>query len=116
MIDKIIIEDLKVECFIGVYDWEREVPQTVNLCVQIPCDVRAAQSDQLADTVNYKKISKHIIALIEESRYQLLEKLAEEIAQSCLQHFSLPWIRLRVDKPGALRGARTVGLEIYREA
>lgn len=114
--DVIHIDDLSVECIIGVYDWEREVPQRVNLSMQVPCDCAAALSDELEDAVDYKRICKYVTQYIQDSRYQLIEALIENLAAACLKELDLPWIRLRIDKPGALRGARTVGIEIYREA
>ena len=113
---EIYIDDLRVACIIGIYDWEREVPQTVNISLRLPAGGRAFHTDQLRDAVDYKTLTKTVIALVSNSRYQLIERLAEAIAQLCLRKFGLAWVRLRLEKPGALRGARTVGLEIYRAA
>ena len=116
MSDTILIEDLDVECLIGIFDWEREVPQTVRISLALPANARAGQTDRIEDAVDYKKIAKAVASLVADSRFQLLETLAESIARMILNDFKLAWVELRIDKPGALRGARLVGLKIRREA
>lgn len=100
---------------IGVFDWERRVKQTVILDLDMGGDIRrAAASDDLADTLNYKAVAKRVIDFVEHSEYQLVETLAERIAELILNEFGVPWLRLRLNKQGAVRGARDVGVVIER--
>lgn len=105
-----------VPCTIGIFDWERKIKQKIAVDLEIPADIRkAARRDDIRDAVDYKKIAKHIISFIRSSRYFLIETLAERLAESLLDQFSIPEIRLRISKPGAIRGARNVGIEIFRK-
>lgn len=100
---------------IGVFDWERRVKQTVILDLDMGGDIRrAAASDDLADTLNYKAVAKRVIDFVEHSQYQLVETLAERVAELILSEFGVPWVRLRLNKQGAVRGARDVGVVIER--
>lgn len=113
--DLIYIRDLKIDCIIGVYEWERRVQQTVILDLDLGADIRrAAQSDSIDDTVNYKAVSKRLSEYIGGSQFQLVETLAERVADILLSEFQLPWVRVRVNKKGALRGANDVGVIIER--
>ena len=113
--DLIYIRDLKIDCVIGVYEWERRVKQTVILDLDLGADIRrAAQTDHIDDTVNYKAVAKRLTAYIGASEFQLVETLAERVAEILLQEFNLPWVRVRVNKKGALRGATDVGVIIER--
>lgn len=113
--DIIYIRDLKIDCVIGVYEWERRVKQTVILDLDLGADIRrAAQTDHIDDTVNYKAVAKRLMAYIGASEFQLVETLAERVAEILLQEFNLPWVRVRVNKKGALRGATDVGVIIER--
>jgi dihydroneopterin aldolase len=113
--DTIFITDLRIETVIGVFDWERRIKQTVSVDLEMGTDIRkAAQSDQLDDTLNYKAVAKRLIAFIEQSQFQLVETLAERIAEIVLQEFQVPWVRVCVHKPGAVRGAKDVGIKIER--
>ncbi len=113
--DLIYIRDLKIDCVIGVYEWERRVKQTVILDLDLGADIRrAAQTDHIDDTVNYKAVAKRLMAYIGASEFQLVETLAERAAEILLQEFNLPWVRVRVNKKGALRGATDVGVIIER--
>ena len=113
--DTIFITDLRIDTVIGVFDWERRIKQTVSLDLEMGTDIRkAAQSDQLDDTLNYKAVAKRLISFVEESQFQLVETLAERIAEIILQEFQVPWVRLFVHKPGAVRGAKDVGIQIER--
>lgn len=115
--DVIFLEDLEVDCIIGVNDWERQVRQTVRIDYRIPADVRpAARSDRLEDAVDYKSLTKWIIEFVENSEFHLLETLADRTARGCLEEFDLERISLTVEKPGAVRYSRTVGISITREA
>lgn len=113
--DKVFINDLRVETVIGIYDWEREIRQTVSLDLEMHVDVeRAALTDRIEDTLNYKAVAKRLIAFIEDSRFQLVETLAQRCAEIVLAEFDVDWLRLKVGKPGAVRGSREVGVVIER--
>lgn len=113
--DIIYINDLRIETVIGIFDWERQIKQTVILDIEMGGDCRkAAASDSVDDTVNYKAVAKRLIAFVGESEYQLVETLAERCADIVLTEFDVPWVRLRLNKQGALRGARDVGVVIER--
>ena len=113
--DTVFINDLRIETIIGIYDWERKVKQTISLDLEMGADIRqAAASDAIDDTLNYKAVAKRLIAFVEASEYQLVESLAEKIAAIVLDEFSVPWLKLTVHKPGAVRGSRDVGVIIER--
>ena len=113
--DIVYISDLKVETIIGIFDWERRVKQTVELNLEIATDVaNAAKSDDIADAVDYKKISKRLLDFVGNSEFQLVESLAEHICQILLTEFHVKWVRLKLGKPGAVRYAADVGVIIER--
>ena len=113
--DIVYIRDLQIETIIGIYDWEREVRQTISLDLEMGADIRkAAASDDIQHTLNYKAVAKRLIAFVEESQCLLVERLAEEIAAIVLGEFNVPWLKLRLSKPGALRGSKDVGIIIER--
>ena len=113
--DIIFIRELTVETVIGIYDWEREIKQPVLFDIEMAGDcARAAATDAVADTLNYKAVSKRVIAFVEKSEFQLVETLAERVAALIMEEFDVPWVRLRVNKRGALRGAVDVGVIIER--
>ena len=115
MSDKIFLRALEIQTIIGIYDWEREQKQTVSIDLTMPGDIRrAAATDQIDDTLNYKQVAKRIISFTEESSFQLVETLAERIAQICTDEFAMAWVEVRLNKPGAIRGARDVGVKIRR--
>jgi len=115
--DIVYIRDLRIETIIGIYDWEREVKQTVSLDLEMAHDIRkAAETDDIQFALNYKSIAKRLIAFIEKSEFLLVERMAEEVAAIVLNEFSVPWLRLRVSKPGALRGSKDVGIMLERGA
>jgi dihydroneopterin aldolase len=115
--DIIYIRDLKVDTVIGLYDWERRTRQTVRLDLDMASDIRkAAASDSIEDTLDYKAVAKRLIEFIESSEFQLVETLAEQTAGIVMQEFGVPWLWLRVNKKGALRGAQDVGVIIERGA
>jgi dihydroneopterin aldolase len=115
--DKIFLRALTTEAIIGLYDWERHVKQTLVIDVDIATDVRAtAAHDDINRTLNYKAVAKRILAFVGESRYHLIETLAEELARALIAEFKLSWLRLSVHKPGAIRHSRDVGVEIERTA
>ena len=113
----IFLRDLRIETLIGIYDWERRIKQTVSLDLEMGADIRkAAASDHIDDTLNYKAVAKRLIEFVGASEYQLVETLAERIAELVLGEFQVPWLRLTVNKTGAVRGARDVGIVIERGA
>lgn len=115
--DIVYIRDLQVKTIIGIFDWERQIKQTVSIDLEMATDIRpAAASDSIEDALDYKSVGKRVIAFVEQSDFQLVEKLAEEIANIVLSEFGVSWLRLRLSKPGALRGSRDVGLIIERSA
>lgn len=113
--DIVYIRDLKIETVIGIFDWERRIRQTVSIDLEMATDIRkAAASDNIADALDYKSVAKRIIGFVSESEYLLVEKLAEEVANIVRTEFNVPWLRLRLSKPGAVRGSQDVGLIIER--
>jgi len=113
--DTVFIEALEVETVIGIYDWERNVRQKVVLDVEMAFDNRKpAASDKIEDTVNYKAASKRLIAFIEASSFELVETLAEGCAAIVHDEFGVPWVRLKLSKPGAVTGSKAVGVIIER--
>ena len=113
--DIVFISDLDIDTVIGIFDWEREIWQTVRLNIEMNTDVRkAALTDQIEDALDYKAVSKRLIAFVEKSEFGLVETLAERCAEIILSEFPVQWVRLRLDKPGAVRGSRSVGILIER--
>lgn len=113
--DIVYIRDLKIECIIGVYEWERRIRQTVILDLEMAADAhRAAHGDRIDDTLDYKAVAKRLIDFVGRSEFQLVETLAERVAELLLREFALPWVRVRINKKGALRGAADVGVVIER--
>ena len=114
-VDIIYLHGIKVECVIGVWAWERQIKQVITIDLDMAADIRrAAASDELEDTLNYKAVAKRVQAYVGDSRFQLVETLAEKLAELLLTEFRIPWCRVRVNKGGAVRGARDVGIIIER--
>ncbi|HEY8011082.1 MAG TPA: dihydroneopterin aldolase [Rudaea sp.] len=113
--DTVFIEDLRIETVIGIYDWERQIRQVVALDLEMAFDNRKpAASDKIADTLDYKAVAKRLIAFVESSTFQLVETLAERCAEIVLEEFEVRWLRLKLAKPGAVRGSKAVGVVIER--
>jgi dihydroneopterin aldolase len=113
--DLVFIEDLRIETVIGIYDWERKIRQVVAFDLEMAFDNRKpAASDRIEDTLNYKAVSKRLIAFVESSSFQLVETLAERCAEIVRDEFGASWLRLKVSKPGAVRGSKAVGVTIER--
>ena len=113
--DRVFIEDLRIQTVIGIFDWEREITQPVSLDLEMAFDIRAAgASDDIADTLDYKAVSKRLIRFVEGSDFQLVEALAEACARIVLDEFPVDWLRLKLSKPGAVRGSSAVGVIIER--
>ena len=114
--DKIFIHALKAEAIIGIYDWERQVRQTVLIDLEFAADVRrAALTDSIDDTLNYKRVAKRILAFVESSQFHLVETLAEHVAMLVLDEFGISWVRITLSKPGAVRSSRDVGVSVERD-
>ena len=113
--DKVFIEALEIDCVIGIYDWERKIRQPVVLDIEMSSDNRKpAASDDIADTLDYKAISKRLIQFVGDSSYGLVEALAEECCRIIIDEFGVAKVRLKLSKPGAVRGARAVGVILVR--
>jgi len=113
--DTIFLRDMRVETVIGIWDWERKIKQTVSIDLEMGTDIRrAAASDHIDDTLNYKQVAKRIQGFVAEAEFQLVETMTEKIAEIILHEFAIPWVTVSVNKPGAIRGARDVGVRIHR--
>jgi len=113
--DIVYITDLKIETVIGIYAWEREVKQIVSIDLEMAHDIReAATRDDIQYALNYKAVAKRLISFIESSEFLLVESMAQQVADIVQNEFSVPWLTLSVSKPGALRGAKNVGVRIIR--
>ncbi len=113
--DKIFLNDLKVNAIIGIWEWERRLPQNIHIDLEMATDIRrAAESDAIEDTLDYKKVAKRVESFVIKSEFKLVETLAEGIAGIVLTEFDVPWVKVRVRKPGAIRSSRDVGVEIER--
>jgi dihydroneopterin aldolase len=113
--DTIFLTGLTAECIIGIWDWERKIKQKVVIDLEMSTDIRkAAASDHIDDTLDYKKVSKRLLQFVSESEFQLVETLIDRIAQIILTEFDVPAVKVRLNKQGALRGSRDVGIVIER--
>lgn len=113
--DIVFIEDLQIDTVIGIYDWERKIRQTVSLDIEMAADISAAaKSDNIDDTLSYKTVAKRLIEFVEQSEFELVEALAEEICRIIRDEFDVPWVKLTLHKPGAVRGSKSVGVIIER--
>lgn len=113
--DLVYIRELEVETIIGIYDWEREIRQRINLDLDMGTDIRqAANTEDVDNTLNYKTVSDRLIEFIEQSEFQLVETMAEQLAEIVMTEFGVKWLRLRLGKPGAVPQAKDVGVIIER--
>jgi len=113
--DIVYIRDLRIDTIIGIYDWERQVKQTVSLDLEMAADIRqAAATDDIQYALNYKSVAKRLIQFVGDSEFQLVETMAEQVAEIVRKEFQVPWVKLRLSKPGALRQSQDVGLIIER--
>jgi dihydroneopterin aldolase len=113
--DTIFLRDLKVRTIVGIWEWERRMPQEVSIDLDMAADVgKAAASDDIQDTLDYKGVSRRIKSFVAESRFNLIETMAEQIATIIREEFGVRWVRVRVHKPWAIRGSRDVGICIER--
>mgnify|MGYP001819195049 FL=1 len=113
--DIVYISDLRIETVIGIYDWEREIRQIISIDLEMAADNRrAAATESIEDALNYKAVAKRLIQFVEDSEFQLVETLAERIAEIVIDEFDVDWLRLKLGKPGAVTGSREVGVIIER--
>lgn len=113
--DKIFLTELKVDTIIGIWEWERKIRQTVIIDLEMSADIaKAAATDSVEDTLNYKSVAKRIQSFVGDSSFQLVETLAERIAGIIRDEFGVQWVKVRVNKPGAIRGSKDVGILIER--
>lgn len=113
--DKIFLRELKVETIIGIWDWERKIRQTIVIDLEMSADIaKAAATDDIKDTLDYKGVAKRVQQFVADSSFQLVETLAERIAGIIRDEFDVAWVRVQVHKPGAIRGSRDVGIDIER--
>ena len=113
--DIIFLRNLKVETVIGIFDWERKIKQALYFDLEMATDIRhAASTDNIEDTLDYKALSIAVTDFVEQSEYQLVETLAEKVAELILRDFNVPWLRLSLNKKGAIRHADDVGIIIER--
>ena len=113
--DTIFLHDLRVETVIGIWEWERKIRQTVIIDLEMSADIaKAAATDDVADTLNYKSVAKRVQQFVGDSSFQLVETLAERIAAIVRDEFGVAWVKVTVHKPGAIRGSRDVGIIIER--
>ncbi len=113
--DTIYLHGLRIDTVIGIWDWERKIQQTVVIDLDMAADIRkAAASDRVEDTLDYKGVAKRLQAYVPESGCELVETLAERVAEIVIQEFGVPWVRVKINKPGAIRGSRDVGVIVER--
>jgi dihydroneopterin aldolase len=113
--DIIFLTGLTTECIIGIWDWERKVKQKVVIDLEMGADIRkAAASDHIDDTLDYKRVSKRVLQFVGDSQFQLVETMTEQIAKIIVTEFDVPWVKVRLNKQGAIRSSRDVGILIER--
>jgi dihydroneopterin aldolase len=113
--DKIFLRGLEVECIIGFIEWERRIKQRIQIDLELPVDcTKAARSDDVIDTLDYKSVAKRVIGFVEASEFMLVETMAHRMAMLILEEFGIEWVRIWINKPGAIRGSRDVGVAIER--
>jgi len=113
--DTIFLRDLRIRTIVGIWEWERRLPQVVSIDLDMGTDIRrAAGTDQIGDTLDYKAVTRRIKGFVADSRFSLIETMAEQIAGIIMGEFAVPWVRVAVHKPWAFRGSRDVGVAIER--
>lgn len=113
--DIVFIRELKVDTVVGIYDWEKKMHQHVVLDIEMGTDIaRAAKSDSIEDTLDYKTVAKRVSQFVHESRFGLVETMAEKVAELIMGEFRVPWVKITLHKPGAVSGSRSVGVVIER--
>lgn len=115
MQDTIFINELTAHAIIGIYDWERQIKQRLVFDIEMGCDIaKAAATDAIEDTLNYKAVAKRVTQFVEDSSFGLIESLIERVAEIILNEFPTPWVRITLNKVGAVRGSKSVGIKIER--
>jgi len=113
--DRIFVTDLRVDAIVGIWDWERAMTQTIRIDLEMAWDIgRAVETDDIDAALDYRAVSKRVVAYIEESRFRLIETMAENIAGLVQREFGVPWLSVTIRKPSAVRGSRDVGVRIER--
>lgn len=113
--DIIFLGGLEATTIIGIYDWERETKQTLVFDIEMALDItKAAKTDDIQHTLDYKSVSERVVSFVEQSEYFLVEKLIEEIANVLLTEFDTPWVKISLNKRGAISRAKDVGIIIER--
>ena len=113
--DKIILTDLRINAIIGIWDWEKRNPQTITIDLEMLTDIKkASQSDSIKDALDYKAVSKRVKQFIQESQFNLIETLAENVAKIILEEFDVQWLKLKISKPFAIRDSKNIGVCIER--
>lgn len=113
--DIVYVRDLRMDARIGIYEWEKRIKQKIRVDLEMGWDNHhPATSDDIKDTLNYKTASKRVMDLVEQDHYELVERLAETIAETLMQELQIPWMKVTVGKPGAVRGSSEVGVSIER--
>jgi 7,8-dihydroneopterin aldolase/epimerase/oxygenase len=116
-VDKLFLRELKVETIIGFLEWERRIKQTISIDLEIGADSRAAAAvDAEAGALNYESVARRLVEYVGTAEHKLVETLAEAIAKIVIREFAAPWVKVTVAKPGAVRGARDVGIVVERTA
>jgi len=113
--DRIFLSEMKIETTVGIWEWEKRIKQQVIIDIEMSADIKkAAATDQIEDTLNYKAVAKSVRKLVEESSFQLVETMAEKISELVIGKHNVTWVRVKVNKPGAIRGSKGVGIIIER--
>ncbi len=115
MTDIVFIKDLKIDCTIGVYEWEQKIKQTLSFDIEMAADtIAAAKSDDIKDALNYKQVAKRVIERVEGNTDQLVEKVANDLIDMIQDEFSVAWVKLTLHKLGAVTGSKSVGVILER--
>jgi dihydroneopterin aldolase len=113
--DIVFIRELKIDTVVGIYDWEKRMRQHVVLDIEMGADIaRAARTDTIGDTLDYKAVAKRIFQFVHDSQFGLVETMAEKVAELIQQEFQVPWVKITLSKPGAVNGSKSVGVIIER--
>lgn len=113
--DTIFLRDLRVHAIVGIWQWERRMRQVISIDLDMAVDVaRAAATDNIESTLDYKAVSRRVVEFVEQSSFNLIETLADRLAGVITGEFGVPWVRVAIHKPGAIRGSRDVGIVIER--
>ena len=113
--DRIFLHDLRIETIVGVWDWEKQMPQTLSIDLEMAADIKAAAAvDKLEATLNYKAVANRVREFVKESRFDLIETMVEGIAELIMTEFEVPWVKVVLHKPFAIRGSKDVGIIIER--